>query len=688
MLILHSMFFWLPCVSSCLKNRIYTSFFIFFVAPGVACNSLAQSNDLDLTDLSLKELMNLEVVTANRTPQSLAQTAAAVFVISNEDIKQSGVTTIADALRMAPGVQVAKSSSHTWAVSIRGFNDRFSNKLLVLMDGRTIYDPLHSGVTWEVQDMILEDIDRIEVVRGPGAAMWGANAVNGVINIITKKSINTQGVLMTATGGNYERFQGQARFGGEASEATTYRLYGKYMDKAKGDEAIFLTGDDSWNMRQGGFRIDHSLSVKSEFILQGDIYEAKLDEVNLLVSSPLPVPIPTKSVRDMEGYHILSQWNYSIAKSNSFKAQLYYDTTAFNALFVDEDRDTLDFDFQHIFPIGHRQSLTWGIAYRWSRDDIEGTLQVDSLSEASRQDTLYSAFVQDEISFFNPNLKLIIGSKFEHNDYTSYEIQPSIRGIWLPAGDHSLWGAVSRAVRTPSRYEYDGVVRTPLGRDPATGKMSARVWQSSSDFDSEVLIAYETGYRQVVSKQFSFDLAFFYNDYDELSTLEPVGLTPVATPYGDVIVQHYIKGNKLSGYTWGGELVMNYRPLDWWRLQGVYSYLQMQLVNDSDSGDSNAEDLENDSPSSQFSLRSNMQFPQNFSLNLWLRYVGALSSEQTEAYWDGDIRVAWEPIEQLELALVGQNLFHESHKEMEQLSYLSLSTEVDRSVYLKLSWSY
>ncbi len=688
MLTLYSKYFWLSCVPSCLKNRLYTSFFIFFVTSGLACNSLAKSNAPDLTDLSLKELMNLEVVTANRTPQSLAQTAAAVFVISNEDIKQSGVTTIADALRMAPGVQVAKSSSHTWAVSIRGFNDRFSNKLLVLMDGRTIYNPLHSGVTWEVQDMMLEDIDRIEVVRGPGAAMWGANAVNGVINIITKESINTQGILLTAAGGTYERFQGQARFGGKASEATTYRLYGKNLDRAKGDEAIFLTGDDSWEMKQGGGRIDHSFSAKSQLTLQGDIYKAKLNNVNLLVALPLPVPVPTQSVWDMKGYHILGQWNYSIAKNNSLQAQFYYDTTAFNSLLAGEDRNTFDFDFQHVFPIGGRQSLTWGTAYRCSMDDIEGSIQIDALNESSRHDELYSAFVQDEISFFNSKLKLIVGSKFEHNDYTGYEIQPSIRGIWLPANDHSLWGAVSRAVRTPSRYEYDGVVRAPLGRDPATGAMNARIWQSSTDFDSEVLVAYETGYRQLVSEQFSFDLALFYNDYDELSTSELIGSAPVATPFGDVMIQNYIKDNKLSGYTWGGELVMNYRPLDWWQLQGVYSYLQMQLVNDSDSNDNNAEDLENSSPGSQFSLRSNMQFPHNVSLNLWLRYVGALSSEQTEAYWDGDIRVAWKPVEQLELALVGQNLLHESHKEMEQLSYLSLSTEVDRSVYLKLSWSY
>jgi iron complex outermembrane recepter protein len=659
-----------------------------FFATTLTGNSFAQDNALDLSDLSLEELMNLEVVTANRQAQPLSETTAAIFVISSKDIKDSGVTTIADALRMAPGVQVAKSGSHTWAVSIRGFNDRFSNKLLVLMDGRTLYNPLHSGVTWEVQDMILEDIDRIEVIRGPGAAMWGANAVNGVINIITKDSSKTLGTLLTAASGNVERFHGQARFGGTIGENSTYRVYGKYLTRDEGENKTGLTGEDSWDSRQSGFRLDRALSKKSKLTVQGDLYKAQLDDLNLIVVWPFPVGVPTQNVWDMGGYHVLGQWQYSIAGNNNLQAKLYYDSTTMDSLFGDEDRNTLDFDFQHIFPLGDIQSITWGVSYRYSSDDIEGSLQVDTLNESSRDDNLYSAFFQDEISLFHQNLKFIIGSKFEHNNYTGFEIQPSIRSNWRPAENHSLWLAISRAVRTPSRYEHDGIIRSPLLPDPETGVMIAGIWESNEAFDSENLIAYEAGYRHIASEKISYDLALFYNDYDSLKVSEPVSLTIVSSPLGEIPVQTYTSENKSSGYTWGGELVVNYVPMEWWRIQGVYSYLQMNLENDSDSGARNDDDIENTSPSSQFSLRSFMAFPNNFSLNLWLRYVGTLASENTDAYWEGDIRVAWTPLEHVELSLVGQNLFHDSHKEIEQASYLSLNTEVKRSVYLKLSWNY
>lgn len=641
-------------------------------------NSFAGDNGLDLSDLSLEELMNLEVTTANRQAQPLAETAAAIFVISNEDIKQSGVTTLADALRMAPGVQVAKSSSHTWAISIRGFNDRFSNKLLVLMDGRTLYNPLHSGVTWEVQDMILEDIDRIEVIRGPGAAMWGANAVNGVINIITKKSKDTLGTLVTAASGNVERFHGQARYGGTIGETSNYRLYGKYLNRDGGENKTPIPGEDSWDMSQGGFRLDHSLSTKSELTLQGDLYKAQLDEMTFVAT-------PTKNVTDMRGYHLLGQWQYSVTENNNLQATLYYDTTTMDSIIGDEDRDTIDFDFQHIFPLGDIQSITWGVSYRHTSDELEGSPQIMILHEDSRHDNLYSAFFQDELSLFHPNLTFSIGSKFEHNDYTGFEIQPSIRGNWLPTDNQSLWMAISRAVRTPSRYEHDGLINIPLPADPATGMPQLKVIQSNTDFKSEDLVAYEAGYRHIANRKTSYDFALFYNDYNELKTSEPGAPRVVSTLFGDTLVHPYLLENKLSGYTYGGEVVANYLPLDWWRLQGVYSYLEMHLKNDPDSGASNAEEIEDESPQSQFSLRSFMKFPHDLSLNLWLRYVG---TGNTDSYWDGDVRVAWSPLEHIELSLVGQNLFHESHKELEQSSYLSLNTEVKRSVYLKLSFNY
>lgn len=518
--------------------------------------------------------------------------------------------------------------------------------------------------------------------------MWGANAVNGVINIITKSSTDTLGTLLTVSSGNYERFHGQARFGATIGEETSYRLYGKYLDRAEGEDSNLFKGEDSWQMGQTGFRVDHALSAKNQLTIQGDMYKAELDDVNLAIIPPLSLAVPTKSLWDMRGYHILGEWQYSMAKDSSLQAQFYYDNAKTDSLFGNEDRDTIDFDFQHIFPLGTQQSISWGVGYRLSSDEIEGTYQVSNLYDNSSNESIYSAFLQDEITLFHPSLKFIIGSKFEHNDYTGFEIQPNVRSSWQPADNHSLWVAISRAVRTPSRYEYDGQIRSPLVIDPEDGTMSARVWQSSTDFVSETLVAYEAGYRHIASKKLSFDLALFYNDYEELKTVEPSQETTLSTSVGDIQVQTYTVANNSSGSTWGGELVANFLPTDWWRMQGVYSYLQMHLKNDGDSGDDSEERKENTSPGSQLSVRSFMQFPHNLSLNLWLRYVGALSSENTDAYWDGDVRVAWEPIEQLELSLVGQNLFHESRKEIEQLSYFSLSTEVERSVYLKLSWRY
>lgn len=368
--------------------------------------------------------MNFEVVTANRQAQSLADTATAIFVISNEDIKQSGVTTIADALRMAPGVQVAKSGSHAWAVSIRGFNDRFSNKLLVLMDGRTLYNPLHSGVTWEAQDMILEDIDRIEVIRGPGAAMWGANAVNRVINIITRDSANTTGTLVTAAAGNAERLSGQLRHGGTIGE--------------------------------GGFRMDHIPSPQTRLTLQGDAYKSRLNDTDTTSSLPLPIGTATQNIWDMKGYHLLGKWQHNISEKNHLQAILYYDSTALTSPYGEEDRDTLDFDFQQVFPLASQQSITWGLSLRQSSDTIGGSYQLGPLHETNRRDQIFSAFLQDEFSIFHPSLTFTLGSKFEHNDYTGYEIQPSIRGTWRPADNYSLWTAISRAVRTPSYFEHDG----------------------------------------------------------------------------------------------------------------------------------------------------------------------------------------------------------------------------------------
>lgn len=686
-------------VSSCLfappssyllpRKALCISALFSLLLPFRADLALAADNNLDFSDLSLEQLMNLEVTTVSRKPEPLAETAAAVYVISNEDIQQSGATNIADVLRMAPGVQVAKVSSHTWAVSIRGFNDRFSDKLLVLMDGRTLYNPLHSGVTWEIQDMILEDIAQIEVIRGPGAAMWGANAVNGVINIISKNSADTKGALVTAAAGDYEQFHGQVRYGGTLADSTSYRLYGKYLLRDGGKDTTAFEGDDSWYSSQGGFRLDHTFSPESTLSLQGALYKADLNDLTVIADTPLlPLPVPAQHSWEMSGYHVLGEWQKSNAKDNKLQTRVYWDTTDTDSILWNEKRNTFDVDFQHIFSIGKLQNISWGMEYRYSNDSVNETYHIRPLNDSSRSDNLYSAFLQDEITLLDQQLKVTIGSKFEHNDYTGFEIQPSIRTAWLPRYNHSFWAAVSRAVHTPSRYEHDGSIYSPILVNPENGMPTIEVFRSNPDFDAEELIAYEGGYRFFANTRFSFDLALFYNDYTELAAIVAGPPETIATPAGPVLTQPYTRTNDLSGSTWGGELVVDFLPQQWWRIQAVFSYLKMDLENDADRDDNRPYTLEKTSPGSQFSIRSFMALPHNVSLNLWLRYVSSLPAENTDSYWDGDVRVSWKPVNNLEISLVGQNLLHDSHKEMEQTAYLSFATERERSAYLKLSWSY
>ncbi len=663
---------------------------LLFLSPGAAGGDASgASNELpsDLTVLDLEDLMSIEVTTASRKTEKLWDAAAAVFVITAEDIRRSGAATIPDLLRMVPGLQVARIDASNWAISSRGFNGRFANKLLVLMDGRTVYTPLFSGVFWDVQDTMLEEIERIEVIRGPGAALWGANAVNGVINIITRKAADSHGFLATGGVGIEEKAFGAIRHGGHLGENAHYRLYAKYFDR---DDAVYDTGekaDDDWWGLRAGFRLDWSLSAIDSVTLQGDVYDGQVHDI---LSYPEDPPEYMKTIHDdtdISGGNILWRWSRELSTSSQMALQVYYDKTSRTRLLIPlEVHQTFDVDFQHRFPLGERHDVMWGAGYRFIRGDIDNS-EFFILGEEKNTTDLFSAFLQDEIQLIRDELRLILGVKLEHNDYTGFECQPNARLLWIPREGSVLWASISRAVRTPSRTDYELLLNPATIPEnaffPGSSPTSLFI-QGNADYGSEEMIAYEIGYRVSPLEKFSIDIAAFFNDYDELQTSEPRSFDFSTRPARFVVATD----NKMSGETYGIEVSADYDALDNWRLQAAYSYLQMKLTPDPDSRDFKAEndDDEGSNPHNQLSLRSTMDLPLGLEFDLWLRYVDELAGQGVDEYYTLDAHLGWAPKENLELSIVGRNLLENRHPEYKRAYVDHFPTEVERSMYVKVTW--
>jgi iron complex outermembrane recepter protein len=630
----------------------------------------------DLTSRSLTELMDIEVRSPSRTPQKLSQVAAAVYVITQEDIRRSGATTIAEALRMSPGLDVARIDSSRWAISSRGFNDFFANKLLVLMDGRSVYTPLFSGVFWDVQDTMLEDIEQIEVIRGPGAAMWGANAVNGVINIITKNSADTQGGLISGGTGTEELGFGSVRYGGKIAEGLTYRAYVKYFNR---DDFKLPNGGgdaaDEWDMFRGGFRSDWKISDGNSVRLQGDAYSGTTGQDVKVPLPPAPLapppwPIVTLTGRGkVAGGNVLGSYQHVFSDSSDLTLQTYYDRTERTDQVHQEFRDTYDLDFQHRFELGERQEFIWGLGYRLSTDKLSrglGAIQTIGFVPAERRDQLFSAFAQDVIKLHEDDLKFTLGTKVEHNSYTGWEIQPNARLIWEPSERHSIWAAVSRAVRTPARFEH-----TIQGFFTQNGQ-SGGIF-GNPNYESEELTAYEIGYRVQPNKRVSFDLAGFINDYENLRVFAFSGLG--VTPQ-----------NVGSAETYGGELGANFKVTEQWRLFAGYTFLKMQLHSQTRFA-VGAETPERESPQHQVQVRSYYDLPWNLELDAAVYYVDSLAARTVPGYTKLDLRLGWRPKQNFELSIVGQNLLDSRHPEFGE-GFLVSPTEIERSVYAKATWRF
>jgi iron complex outermembrane receptor protein len=634
---------------------------IFVAMPSDAASPEAtNSSTAALFSESLQDLMNTPVSIVSGSPEKLSTAPAAVSVITQADIARSGATTIPDALRLVPGLDVARLDDHTWAISSRGFNDVFADKLLVMIDGRTVYTPLFSGVFWDVQDTLMEDIDRIEVVRGPGATIWGANAVNGVINIITRSAANSQGFLISAGGGYPEGDFANFRYGFTLDDGVYLKLYAKYFNRDASNLPQGSEADDAWSMLRGGFRLDVDRTNQNVFTAQGDMYTGLEHEIYM-------VPTPLKTLDNVAGGNLLGRWTHTFSEDSQVDVQAYYDHTARNVTIFGEDRDTFDLTAQHNFALGERQEVTWGADYRHTQGHITDSPYI-AFVDPDRSLDLYSAFVQDDIALINTNLYLTVGSKFEHNDFTGFEIQPSGRMVWTPGGRQALWGAVSRAVRTPSQAESDIILKTT--GTPILG---------NPDMVAEDLLAYELGYRIQPLDRLTLDLSSFYNHYDRLRNEELL-----LTPTGPAAQAN----NNLAGRSYGGEGSATVQVLDSWRLTGGLSYCQINI--DGDDIAHTAELLADSSPRYQLFLRSSLDLPYHITFDSTFRYVDTISFPASEipgtvthipSYATFDLRLAWNPCPNFEAAIVGQNLAQSQHLEFAPTYIPTEQTAVLRNIY-------
>jgi iron complex outermembrane recepter protein len=633
-----------------------------------------------LQRMTIEGLMDIEVTSVSKTSERLQGAAAAIFVITAEDIRRSGAAHIPELFRMVPGLNVARLDSSKWSVSSRGFSDRYAYKLLVLIDGKSVYTPLFSGAIWEVRHVPLEQIEQIEVIRGPGGALWGANAPNGVINIITKQAGDTQGGLLTVGGGTEETGSGSIRYGGSLGEHGRYRLYSSYFAR---DEGLFDSGrkaNDDWQMAQGGFRIDWNLD-DDLVTLQGDVYGTDTSQTDNLPYRRAPHSRLRDGNAHYSGGNVLARWERRLANGSTLKLMSYYDYSKNGSVELNTQRDIFDIELQHQFEAGQHHEFIWGLGYRHIEDDTHGT-HFASLDPEGRRYRLFSAFAQDTVSLVEDELKLIVGSKFEHNDFTGFEMQPSVRLAWTPNEKHTLWAAVSRSVRTPTRIEHDGQVTSM-----AFPRILATL-VGSRDFHSEDLLAWELGYRVQPVKQLAIDLALFYNEYDDLRTVELARPNIDFLPLPIVLSLPANARNNMKGETYGAELVLDWTPRSWWRMRAAYTFLEMDLSLRPSTLDIVSGGTEDASPEQQAYLQSNFTLPHNMELDVMLRYVDSLPALGIDDYLTMDVRAGWRPKENLEFSIVGQNLFGSSHAEFSPTFVQTVPTQAQRGVYGKLTWRF
>lgn len=622
---------------------------LFLAAPAWADVSDAGALS-DLSRLSLEELANVEITSVSKRPEALSAAPAAIYVIGSDDIRLSGADSLPEALRLAPNLQVARMNASGYGISARGFNHSTgtSNKLQVLVDGRSVYTSLYSGVFWDAQGVMLDDVERIEVISGPGGVLWGANAVNGVINVITRKAADTQGGLVNLTTGSNDSVA-NLRYGGRLGETGAFRIYGMAADYGDSRTPAGGGGRDSWDRAQAGFKLDWGGEGDS-FSLQGDVYDGSSDPV-----------AGARAEGVIGGGNLLGRWVRSrdggVLEATAYYARDHRTITSG----IKDSLEVYNLDLQYALASRGGHTLVVGGGYRQNQDDFRGAFRTSFLDPASRTTRLGNLFLQDEIAL-RDDLTLTLGLKLEHNSYTGLEYMPNARLAWRPSDHALIWGAVSRGVRTPSRFDRDLINPGLIAGGP--------------DFASETLIAYELGYRGQPAANLSLSVSAYYNVYDNLRTAE--ASTAAVFP---LVIR-----NGMRGETYGVEAWAAWQVREGWRLSAGANALRKDLSLDPASRDIFGVDFAGNDPDLQLSLRSHMSLTPTVDLDLDLRSVDRLRSPAVAAYTELGARLAWRVTDQVELAVVGENLLQDQHVEFVNGSVAR--REIPRAIRASLRWGF
>ena len=629
--------------------------------------------------LDLEDLVNMEVkvTSASKKEEALAGAAAAIYVITNDDIRHGGYSSLPEVLRVVPGMTVQQVNSHSWTVSTRGFNGFPNEKMLVLIDGRAVYDPLYGGVDWDVQDVRLEDVDRIEVIRGPGGALWGANAVNGVINVITKSAKQTQGLSVATSIGHDEGYQGSIRVGAQAGKRFYYRVYAKggswepFVNS--GDAELF----NAWDLSSGGFRADWTVSDKDVLTLSGAGYQGHIHDTALVTTDTFHGAVNDPYL--VQGGHILGHWDHTFSERSNTEVVAYCDwTNRTDIEFAAEYRNTCNVDLQHNLQINQRNSINWGGGFRSTADQTRATPDNHFIPPDERVN-LVNGFGQYEFDVVPNRLRVIGGSKFEHNTYTGFEIQPQARAVWTPAKNHNIWGAVSRSVRTPTHNEHGTFKFGLMTPASASAPLTILGWLGNPNLRAEHQNAYELGYRYQYQQTLSFDATAFYNSYSDL--LYPDMLHPVTFTFTDptYIVLAWTITNNERAQTHGLEISAKWRPIHPWQVS-------LGVTEDRGTGISMYATSRH-----QFNVESRLNLPRHFALNSALFHVNkisvlAMTPVAVPTTNRVDVGLSWHALSGLSVGIWGRNLQSERHPEGSG-SFLSTG-EVRRSVVVRLAWEF
>ena len=639
-------------------------------------SSTAIAADSDSLDLSLQELMNVEVTSVSKQKQPLSNSPAAIYVVTSESIRRSGATSIPQALRDVPGLHVAQIDSQKWAISSRGFNGRYNNKLLVLMDGRTLYSPIFSGVYWEVQDTLMADIERIEVIRGPSAAMWGANAVNGVINIITKHTADTLGGYAELGAGDVEQGFAGFRYGSTFADNATSRVYVKGqsrnslehypqdLDSSLVEPSASVDKDNDWTHLQFGGRVDMQLETDTSLMLSSDFYSTQMQQASHIASmvGPLYREFNTQEIKS-DGFNLLSKYTKALSPTSEYSLQTYYDYAKRDEYVYGFRSETLDIDFQHQLLVGQNHNMVWGLGYRYIQDNFDQSSVMKNNGSASTRTHLWSAFISDQMTLVDNELWLTLASRFEHNDYTGFEIQPNARLMWQLNEKNKLWASIARAVRTPSRSENNLSVNA-LNISPSAGIPLVKTWVIGNDnYQSEQMTSYELGYRFIPAQKWSFDTTMFYNHYDQLRS-SLYGTTDFST-FPNYVSQNVPFNNDLAGHNYGFEFSSIWTVTDEIQLKLIYSHTQNEF--------DQSQSQNTDAPKNMLSTLMDWSITDDVVLNIVWRFIDEanilnlndLSNKTIDSYYGVDIGLHWQLNPNITLSAFGKNLLHPAHLEYE-----------------------